>query len=472
MKGLADLDLSRGRHPFYGLRHEIRAPKVDPTTMIQITIETIDRSDGQDKIAGFAFFPLFLHMGNKHTVTDRLATNILLQNGRYQIPLYKSRVPVEKDLTLENIMALEKIPCASVLVRCYKAPVEGDQVLSINQVPMEQWMEKRLVVNPPDYQDGVYNTSQCQVSQLERMLFDIKQARPNPPMRQVVEYVMKMRQQVRMMRDPEIIGWLDKQLTTNPASPTVDLKYFSAYVPELGFRFGIERLHGLKERIPHICITSIMPPGSLYNVPAKNGPDVHMFLDYDVQSPWSSIQFLEDMLEYSNLPVTERIGFLVDVKGVKFSGGQVQVVDVAWTFFPIQVMLENEDHSYSHYINSGLFSVPLWQGPVRADLVRYAARTDNPFSMLQQDRSLKRLENASVIIRILDKQREQVPNPGDYRGLDHRYMPEGSAPKHVFSVDKLQRMDTAAPVGAAPDMPLGDFKAKIVQAASEKFGLE
>jgi len=83
MKGLADLEISRGRHPFYGFRHEIRVPKVDPTTMIQITIETIDRVDMTDKIVGFAYFPLFLNMNNKHTVTDRLSTDILLQNGRY-----------------------------------------------------------------------------------------------------------------------------------------------------------------------------------------------------------------------------------------------------------------------------------------------------------------------------------------------------------------------------------------------------
>lgn len=58
-------------------------------------------------------------------------------------------------------MELEKIPCASVLVRCYKAPVEGSRVLSIQEVPMEQWRTKGLIVDPPEYQDGVYNTSYC-----------------------------------------------------------------------------------------------------------------------------------------------------------------------------------------------------------------------------------------------------------------------------------------------------------------------
>jgi hypothetical protein len=45
-KGLSDLEVSRGRHPFFGFRYEIRAPKLDPTLTIMITVETIDRSDG------------------------------------------------------------------------------------------------------------------------------------------------------------------------------------------------------------------------------------------------------------------------------------------------------------------------------------------------------------------------------------------------------------------------------------------
>jgi hypothetical protein len=53
--------MSKARHPFYGFRHEIRAPHIDPTLVIVITIESIDRSDGHEKIVGHAYFPLFLN---------------------------------------------------------------------------------------------------------------------------------------------------------------------------------------------------------------------------------------------------------------------------------------------------------------------------------------------------------------------------------------------------------------------------
>lgn len=82
-KGLADLDVSKGRHPFYGFRHEIRAPKIDPTLTLIISIETIDRCDGLEKIIGYSYFQLFLNPKTKKAVTDRQSTNNILQTGNY-----------------------------------------------------------------------------------------------------------------------------------------------------------------------------------------------------------------------------------------------------------------------------------------------------------------------------------------------------------------------------------------------------
>lgn len=52
----------------YDFRMEIRPEnqiggnknRLDPTTYLEIVIETIDRSDMKEKIIGFAYFPLFL----------------------------------------------------------------------------------------------------------------------------------------------------------------------------------------------------------------------------------------------------------------------------------------------------------------------------------------------------------------------------------------------------------------------------
>ena len=68
-----------------------------------ITVETIDRSDGLEKIVGYAYFPLFLNAQTKTPVNNRNVQNVILQSGCYQIPIYVNKIPVEKDITIENM---------------------------------------------------------------------------------------------------------------------------------------------------------------------------------------------------------------------------------------------------------------------------------------------------------------------------------------------------------------------------------
>jgi hypothetical protein len=82
-KGMSDLDVSKGRHPFYGFRQEVRSPKIDPTLTMMITIETLDRVDGIEKIVGYAYFPLFLNGLTKQACSDRTLSNVILQSGSY-----------------------------------------------------------------------------------------------------------------------------------------------------------------------------------------------------------------------------------------------------------------------------------------------------------------------------------------------------------------------------------------------------
>ena len=105
-------------------------------------------------------------------------------------------------------------------------------------------------------------------------------------------------------------------------------------------------------------------------------------------------------------------------------------------------------------------------------MIRHASRSENPQLLLMKDKSLKMLENAHIIVRLMDKQQESMPPTGDYRNLDNSFIPEKDRPKFAFSVDKLRQMDTLAKVGGAPNMSLGEMKAKVAIAASRKFGLE
>ena len=71
--------------------------------------------------------------------------------------------------------------------------------------------------------------------------------------------------------------------------------------------------------MPHIVISSIAPAGQLYRNPPIKTQDVYYFTDFNWDSPWNSISFPEDMVNYTNLPGNYQLGFIIDVKAVKIS---------------------------------------------------------------------------------------------------------------------------------------------------------
>ena len=47
--------------------HITKQYSLDPTTWLEIMVETVDRTDMTEKIVGFAYFPLFITTDGKST---------------------------------------------------------------------------------------------------------------------------------------------------------------------------------------------------------------------------------------------------------------------------------------------------------------------------------------------------------------------------------------------------------------------
>jgi len=59
-------------------------PKMlDPTTLMEIMIETIDRSDMTEKIVGYAYFPLFLNKDGQNPPSESNALQYIFHEGCY-----------------------------------------------------------------------------------------------------------------------------------------------------------------------------------------------------------------------------------------------------------------------------------------------------------------------------------------------------------------------------------------------------
>ena len=161
---------------------------------------------------------------------------------------------------------------------------------------------------------------------------------------------------IRSQNDDELSAWLERAMATNSLTPSINMKFFSAYAPKVGIRFSVERLHNLQQKLPCVVISSIGPPAMMYGPTPRRTPDVSLSYDVKHETAWSSLQFTEEPLSYSGLPMTIKLGFILDVKQFKqATDGSLDLVDLGWSFLAIYNSLENEDGSQSLYVNSGLF---------------------------------------------------------------------------------------------------------------------
>jgi hypothetical protein len=60
-----------------------RQQSLDPTTFLEIMIETIDRADFNEKVVGFAYFPLFLTSDGANFPYDSADTDYVPNEGHY-----------------------------------------------------------------------------------------------------------------------------------------------------------------------------------------------------------------------------------------------------------------------------------------------------------------------------------------------------------------------------------------------------
>lgn len=184
-EGTPDLNESTTYNPYFGFRYEFRLPHYDPTTIVAITIETIDRSSLEIVYLGHAFFPLFLDRKSKQPTADPSAQDFILQEGNYQIPIYCQTPPTNPPFAFDILSDLEKIPTASLLIRVRRAPTsDGYKILSIKDVPSQEWESSGLVEGPPDYGDEKYNTAYCNVNNSELVMFKERSKRYDPQLKE------------------------------------------------------------------------------------------------------------------------------------------------------------------------------------------------------------------------------------------------------------------------------------------------
>ena len=171
---LANVERSTLRNQFYGLKFELRpSKKLKPTSLVYMTLETVDKSSNKSRFAGFSYFPLFMDADEGLPPVTDSATKLAPLLGNYQMPLFSGRVTESAPFTYERFVYLERAPTASLLLRVLKAPKYPSPALPA-----------------PEYKEGVYGTAYFNVTDEEVKIMKLRRRRPNPPLGIVVKELL------------------------------------------------------------------------------------------------------------------------------------------------------------------------------------------------------------------------------------------------------------------------------------------
>lgn len=123
------------------------------------------RHDMKDKIVGYAYFPLFLNQQGAHFLQEEDADQYLFNQGSFQIPIYYKRPREDEEFTMQTIMALPKIQCATLLVRSYKCAQKNNKNLDLelnSNMKEDDLIDLGILRKPKGhYSSAVYNTDMC-----------------------------------------------------------------------------------------------------------------------------------------------------------------------------------------------------------------------------------------------------------------------------------------------------------------------
>lgn len=224
----------------------------------------------------------------------------------------------------------------------------------------------------------------------------------------------------------ELSSILEKTLKINPNIAFLDMRYYAFYNPKSGFKFAIDGLHNLPKEGFFVTAFCLNPPGALYN-DTGDRLQVNFNSSLDWTSPAISPRYIDGYMRYRDINFSQNLCYIIDVREIKIHKKGVEIMDYGWTILPV--------FTYDGYVNSGVYQLPLFKGAVKKIVLQELEHSKEPWKkmisfMEKRDnytnkKILELLEPASVVVRLLDGQREgHFKISFDHRRIDYSYLPD------------------------------------------------
>jgi hypothetical protein len=411
-------------NPLYDYRYEYRAEQIDPTAMLFICLVTIDTSNNESRIIGYSAINLFINRFSLLQPIEENDTDIYLQSGNYQLPIYPEEPLRIPPFNMEKMSKLQTLPCASLLIRIRMAPLSDDlkRVLGKADVPKSQWRTTGIWPERPEYSSEAYNSSNIDIRDADINLFGLRQARQPIGLADRVLELKKANGKAGVEMDlKEQFFWVDSLIKVNSSTLLLDGKFFAKYLQEAGFDFAIDAIHNVANTNPLICMYTINPPGDYYEKPDKHDEMV-LVADIDWNHPVGQIKYYNGYESYKNGVYDPFKHIIVEVKEVNFTKDEeFEFKDYGWTVIPIFIG--------DMYVTSGHYQVPLYRGAYPKEKLLKELRSKPVWESILKLHKEGAIEwtkpYSSVMIRMLDGQRKgQLNTKLDIKSLDFFYLPK------------------------------------------------
>lgn len=272
--------------------------ELDHTAMLFLTLITIEATSLKERFIGVSYFPLFMDHETKMPciqIGEKPLTSLRsLHKGAYQMPVFNQLPPLNGRVTYAQFVQLERIPCASVLIRLDYSAIDFEGNFISIYDPDER-VRNLAYEDPPKYSEGVYSTVYYLTSNLEREMFKKKVAYTgDAELSDVLEAIIEVTGGKVQRNDVAMINYFAQMMKSeDPSSlPLIELNYISTYDKNFGFHFGIGGIVGIEERgILLQCLASICPPASPYLKEEKSLEFAYPFVNLDLNCSEDAVRF-------------------------------------------------------------------------------------------------------------------------------------------------------------------------------------
>lgn len=426
-----DIAVSRVREPFYGNRTELRVKGLDPTACLIFTLDTFDLSKGEYCILGHAVFPLFLDSVNKSPCSDPKSKSFILQNGDYQLPIY-TKIPADfKSVNYYGFQYIPRIPCASLLIRIRKAPIGPDGLpLSLGgNIDVETASRMGVIATPNQYSEGAYNTSYCDVSATEMIIFEAKTQRHNPLHPDLIQALLLQYSEEPINDIESMIKYCEGRLLQKPPLDLstvsklnyLDIRFFSEYIPQLGFSTEVEILHQVPNKAFYYVVASLVPPGRKYKsqgahmglLDTHSATDIHSVYKLNFESSLKAIAFSDGPKKFYVTKTEATAVVIYEIKEVHLNGAEIgKVTTFGFSVMPVfqYVEVDGRLDEVEVYVNSSISQLPIFKGVPDESFVESIIKNPNVAGFLVNNMERQNIEyypKTSLMVKIMDNQLEE-----------------------------------------------------------------